>query len=267
MERKVRNLRRGEEKKHFEILNLCFPSWGSKEKWRKKYSQEGFDATKDVLIVEENGEWIGGVAVWFREVFLKEGRKAKVYIAGDGYVHPSHRGKGVYSTFMRRSIEVGRKRGASFGFGFISIYSVPFTALPKYGFVDIFYPMTRIFVLNAENFLKYMMKKVQNISVPRKYDGMKLKLIISSDSAKGKFTVSKIFYVRQGKLWELTSKYYMNNGKIDLQISTNIQMLLEIFENFHLRKKILYPTVFIAFIKRRLKLRFSIKFLKSILRA
>lgn len=263
---KFRNIRQGEEKRHFEMLNLCFGPWGSEEKWRSKYLQENFDVTENVIIIEENGEWIGGVTTWFREAFLKEGRKAKVYIAGDGYVHPNHRGKGAYSTFMRRSIKVGRKRGASLGFAFISLHGVGFKALPKYGFVDVFHPMTRIFVLNAKNFLKYMMKKVQNIRVPRKYDGMKLKLIISSDSPKGKFAVSKIFHIRQGKLWELASENCVNNGKIDLQIDTDIQTLLKIGEYFYLRKKISYLTVFIALVRRRLKLRFSLKLVKLIWR-
>jgi len=69
MQRTVRNLKRGEEKKHFEMLNLCFKLWGSEEKWRRLYLQPGLDATKNVIVVEENKEWIGGATAWFREAF------------------------------------------------------------------------------------------------------------------------------------------------------------------------------------------------------
>ena len=265
MQRTVRNLRRGEEKKHFEMLNLCFKPWGSEEKWRRLYLQPSFGATKNVIIVEENKEWIGGATAWFREASLRENRKVKVYIAGDGYVHPNHRGKGVYSTFMRGLNKLARKKGASLGFGFVSVHGTPFIALPRYGFVDIFHPATKILILNPENFLQFIITQMQNVDFPKNFEGLRLKLLVSFVVPKGKHAISRTFHVKKGKLRELPSRVG-DIKNIDLRVKTDINMLLKISSYFYLKKKTLFPILFIAFLRRRLAFRFSLNFLRMILR-
>lgn len=265
MRRAVRNLRRGEEIKHFEMLNLCFAAWGSKKKWERLYLQPHFDITKNVVVVEENGEWIGGGTAWFRETFLKTNGKTKAYIAGDGYVHPNHRGKGVYSTFMRSLNRLAKKRGASLGFGFISLYGIPFLALRKYGFIDIFHPMTKYLVLNPKNFLHFLIAQLGDFDLPKKLEGLKLGLTISFRVSNRKCTVNKILQIRNGILRE-SDENARNVEDIDLTIRTDIQTLLFIFRCFFLKKKAIFPVILIAILSRHLKLRFSLKFVKMLLK-
>ena len=266
MKIKVRNLKPEEEKSHLEMLNLCYGRWGSEEKWRKRYHQSGFDITKNVLVVEELGKWIGGVTTWFREAFLKNNKKLKLYIAGDAYVHPDHRGKGVYSISMRKSMELARRNGATLGLGFISIYAVPFVALPRYGFVDIFYPETRIFVLKPERFIHFISRQLQLVNFPKKLEGIKVQLAISLNTPQRK-TVVRAFEVKKGKLCELTdeSAPQMTLRKIDLQVTADMKTLLKIFSYFSLKKRSLPLVLLKAFLQRRLELGLSINFLKKIL--
>ena len=266
MKIKVRNLKPEEEKSHLEMLNLCYGRWGSEEKWRKRYHQSGFDITKNVLVVEESGKWIGGVTIWFREAFLRNNKKLKLYIAGDGYVHPDHRGKGVYSIFMRKSMELAERNGATLGLGFISIYDIPFVALPKYGFVDIFYPETRIFALKPERFIHYMTRRLQLANFPKKLEGIKVQLAISLNTPQRQAVV-KTFEVKRGKLRELTDEPapQMAHKKIDLQVTADMETLLKIFSYFYLKKRSLLLILLKAFLQRRLKLGLSINFFKKIL--
>lgn len=263
-DRIVRNLKLGEERKHFEILNLCFNPWGTEERWKRFYSQEEFEAPQNVLVVEEDGKWIGGVTAWFREAFLKHDKKVKVCIAGDGYVHPEHRGKGVYSTFMRAVNKLGQERRASLGMGFISLFDVPFIALPKYGYTDVFYPTTRILVLHPKRFLNFLIKELENAELPRKFDGLRVKLTVSFKSPKGRHMISEIFKLKNGKLSKVAAlSPNETSRKIDLQIYADIETLMKTFERFFLRKKTLFPFLVLDIFRRRLKIRFSFKFLKA----
>lgn len=263
MKRNIRNLRIGEEKKHFEMLNLCFDPWGSKEKWKRFYVQPDFDITKNVVVAEENGEWAGGGTAWFREAISEKNSKIKVYLAGDLYVHPKHRGKGIYSAAMRSLNDLAQKGGATLGFAFPSIYTTPSVALPKYGFVNIFYPTTRILVLNPEKFLQYLISQVQEAYLPRKFEGLKFRLIVSFSLPQRRCRLCRTFQVKSGRLNELTGA--IEETKVDLTIDTDIDMLLRISTCFYLRKKALFPMLFLAFLRRRLKLRFSMDFLRIVL--
>jgi len=262
--RKIRNLRPGEEEKHLEMLNLCFDPWGSIEKWKKMYVQPNFDVTKNVVIVEENGEWAGGGTAWFREALTKTSKKIKVYLAGDLYVHPHHRGKGIYSTAMRSLNDLAQKRGAAIGFAFPSIYRTPSIALPKYGFARVFHPTTRILVLNPEKFLQYLIHQAQEAYLPRKFEGLRLKLVVCFNLARRGHKVLRTFQVKKGKLCELASAVE-DTKKFDLTINTDIDILLGISACFYLRQKALFPRLLLAFFRRRLRVRFSLNFLRSIL--
>jgi len=266
MKIKVRNLKPEEEKSHLEMLNLCYGRWGSKERWRKRYHQSEFDITKNVLVVEESGKWIGGVTTWFREAFLRNNKKIKLYIAGDAYVHPNHRGKGVYSISMRKSMELAQRKGATLGLGFISIYAIPFVALPRYGFVDIFYPQTKIFVLKPERFIHYVSRLLQLANFPKKLEGIKIQLAISLNTPQRQ-TIGRVFEVKKRKLCELTdeSAPQIAHRKTDLQVTADMNALLKILFVFYLKKRSLLIILLKAFLQRRLKLGLSISFLKKIL--
>ena len=259
---KFRNLRRGEEKKHFEMLNFCFGPWGSEEKWRSKYLQEGFDATENVIVVEENGKWIGGCTSWFREAFIKGGKKVKVHISGDGYAHPNHTGKGVYSTSVQISSEQARNEGASLSLGFVSVYLGPIVALSKRGFPDIFHPETRILVLNPERFFRFITVQLQNVRFPRELEGIKLRLHIWVKHLKGKAIVHKLFQISNRKLNEIA---HAPDMKVDLEIATDVEMLLKIFRYFFLKKRSTLLILLFALLRSRFRLKLSARFAKRIL--
>lgn len=257
-------MRVGEEKKHFEILNLCFNPWGDWEKWRRRYEQPDFNLTENVLVVEENNDWVGGGTVWFRDAFVQNDKKTKVCIAGDGYVHPNQRGKGIYSTIMQSLNELARKKGASLGFGFISIYGAPFMALPKYGFVDVFYPATKILVLNPERFMVFLTTQMKEISFPKKFEDLKLKLTIFFKNLKKKHEVARVFEIQNGCLHELKGGI-KNVRNVDLSIETDIGTLLKIFRYLYFKKKTLFMMVFANFLIGRFRIRCSTRFIRIVL--
>jgi len=262
-ERKVRYLRVGEEKKHLEALNSCFNPWGDESEWKRKYTEfPRFNFTKNVIIVEESGEWAGGGTAWFREASLSNNKKLTVYEAGDLYVLPTFRGKGIYSTAMRSLNEMARKRGAALGFAFPNIYHIAATALPKYGFADVFYPITKILLLKPERFFNYFLSRLEEFVFPPKFDDLKIKLIVSFDE-KHDHPVSMMFGVEKGRLKELTST--TEGEKIDLVIKADMGLLTKAFSLFYRRKKILYLHLFFALLCRRLGVRFSLRFLKTFL--
>ena len=265
MDRKTRNLRPGEEKKHFDMLNFCFQPWGDEEKWKRHYEQPNFRATQNVVVVEENNEWIGGGTAWFRDAFVRNSKKTKVYAAGDGYVHPNHRGKGVYSTFMKSLNELARKRGASLGFGFISLYETPFIALPKYGFVDAFYPLTYVQILNPNKFLDFVFAQLKEVYLPQRFEKLTLKLTISFKVLKRNQEITRIFQVTKGNLCEVNNAVG-NKAKTDLSIKADIGTMLKIFRLFYLKKKTLPLIALSNFACGRLRIRFSIRFVKMMLR-
>ena len=264
MDRKVRNLRVGEEKKHFAMLNLCFQPWGDEEKWKRYYEQQNFNATENVVVVEEGREWMGGGTAWFRDVFLRNDRKTRVYIAGDGYVHPNHRGKGVYSSFMQGLNELARRKKASLGFGFISIYGTPFKALPKYGFVDIFYPSTHILVLNPYKFFNFLVAQLKEISFPNNFEGLRVKMTIPFITPKGKREVTRILEVKEGVLREVEGNLG-GADNVDVAIKADVGVLLRILRHIYLKKRTLFLIVFANFLLGRFRMRFSARFAKMAL--
>lgn len=247
------------------MLNLCFEPWGKIEEWKRVYVNfPGFDLTKNVLIVEENGKWVGGGTAWLREAVLKNGKKLLVYLAGDLYVHPDHRGKGIYSIAMKNLNKMASQRGAVLGFAFPSIYRVPTIALPKYGFVGIKYPVTKVHVLNFERFIDFLLLRLTKAYLPKIFDSLKIKLTISFDSLEDKCEANRFFELRGGQFNKITEQTEAIKD-FDLMIKTNLSILLKIVSSFYLSKKKFLSVSLIAILRRELKVRFSKKMLKALL--
>jgi len=262
--RRVRTLKRGEGTAHFNMLNLCYEPWGSKEEWERRYIlHPDFDVTKNVVIVEENGEWAGGGTAWFRKALLGNNKKIMVYGAGDLYVHPDHRGKGVYSTAMRSLNQLAQKKGAVLGFAFPSIYRLPAVALPKYGFVEVFHPRTHVFALNPNKFFHFLIFRAKKAYLPEKFNGIKFKLTVSFDTPNGKHAITETFQVEKGQISE--SKEASDKEHVDLAIKTEIGVFLEIVCDFYLGKRTLIISLLAALLRGRLRFRFSLRFIRSFL--
>ena len=263
-ERRIRTLKRGEETKHFNVLNLCYDPWGSKEEWRRRYVlHPDFDVTENVVIVEENGEWTGGGTAWFRKANLRNNKKVMVYGAGDLYVHPDHRGKGVYSTAMRGLNQLARKKGSVLGFAYPSIHRLPKVALPKYGFFEVLHPRTHVFVLNPKKFFDFLISRAKMAYLPEKFNGIKFKLTVSFDTPNGKHAITETFQVEKGRISE--SKEAPSKEHVDLTIKTEISVLLKIFSGFYLGKRTLVFFMLEALLRGRLRFRFSTRFIRSFL--
>lgn len=256
--RTVRTLIAGEEKKHLDMLNLAYDPWGDQEEWRKKYIQPEFSVDQNVLVVEENGKWAGGGTAWFREALLKDGRKTKVYAAGDLYVHPGHRGKGIYSTAMESLNKMAREKGAVLGFAFPSIFRLPSIALQNYGFVNIIHPKTRICILNPENFFTYIVSQLKTAYFPSRLNDTTIMLTVHFDSPKKGTSLTRAFRVEKGTISELTE-----TKKTDLKVTVNIDTLLKLSSAFYLGRKSFYPLLVSSIVHGRLRFRFSPRFLKA----
>lgn len=261
---RIRTLRLGEETAHFNMLNLCFDPWGHQEEWKRRYVlYPNFDVEENVVIVEKNGAWAGGGTAWFREALMKNNKKIMVYCAGDLYVHPDHRGRGVYSTAMRSLNQLAKRKGSVLGFVFPSIYRLPAMVLPKYGFVRVFYPMTHVFVLNPKKFFKFLISRAKKAYLPEKFNGMRFELTVSFDTPSGKHIITETFQVEKGQISE--SKEVPDKDHVDLAVKTEIGVLLKIVGGFYLGKRALILSLFAALLRGRLRFRFSTRFIRLFL--
>jgi hypothetical protein len=186
-----------------------------------------------------------------------------VYGAGDLYVHPGHRGKGMYSTAMRSLNQLAQKKGAALGFAYPSIYRLPAMALPKYGFVETFYPTTHVLVLNPEKFFRFLVSRAKKAFFSEKFNGIRLKLIVSFNTPKGRRQISEKFLVENGQINELQAT--REKEHFDLAAETEASVLLRLVSGFYLGRRGLLLFVLSNLVKRRLKVRFSIRFLKLFL--
>jgi GNAT superfamily N-acetyltransferase len=260
----TRTLRRNEETAHFNMLNLCYAPWGSLEEWTRRYIHHpDFDVTENVVVVEENSQWAGGGTGWFREALLKNNKSVRVYGAGDLYVHPNHRGKGIYSTAMRSLNQLAQEKGAALGFAYPSIYRLPAMALPKYGFVEVFYPTTQVLVLNPEKFFRFLTSRAKKAFFSEKFNGIRLNLTVSFNTPKGKREITGKFMVENGQVQELPAT--SEKEQMDLAVKTEAGVLLRLVSGYYLGKRRLLIFVLKNLIRRRLRVRFSMKFLKSFL--
>ncbi len=176
--RQMRPLKPEEYNAHLAMLNLAFAPWGSQEDWAHKYTQPGFDPARNVLVAEQDGEWIGGGSAWFREALIN-GKKVPVYLPGDLYTHPEHQGKGVYSMAMKSLNSLGKERGAVLGMTFPSLRAMPYHALTHYGFCDVFQPSTKIKLLRPAGLIELLAD--ERISILHKLEGKHIKLAVDSD--------------------------------------------------------------------------------------
>lgn len=161
---KIRYLREDEHAQHLAILNLVFNPWGSAVDWDNKYKQPGMDVTKNVMIVEEEGEWVGGLSFWIRDALLND-KKAKVYVVGDAYCHPDHLGKGVNSAATKAYRKLLKAdQDAALSITFTSNQRAPFSAAQKHGYYPILRPTTKIKLLKPDRLISLV-------------DGRKLKIL------------------------------------------------------------------------------------------
>lgn len=263
-EERIRTLKHGEETAHFNMLNLTYDPWGSEEEWKRRYRlHPDFDITENVVIVEKNGQWAGGGTAWFREALLKNNKKIPVYAAGSLYVHPDFRGKGVYSTAMRSLNQLAQKKGAALGFTFPAIYRIVAVALPKYGFVPIFYPTTNVLVLNPDKFFQFLISRAQKTYFPENLNGIKFRLTVSFNTAQDRREISGTFRIENGQIYE--SRESQDKGHVDLTVKTEIGTLMQIISAFYIGRRALLFRLFSASVMRRLKIRFSMKLFRAFL--
>jgi GNAT superfamily N-acetyltransferase len=264
-QKEARTLRHDEKKKHLDMLNLCHRPWGSEAKYRRLYSQEGFDVTKNVVVIEENGKWLGGVTGWFRQVFAKGDRMVPAYCSGDGYTLPNHRGKGVSTLALRTLQRMAAERGVALGFGFISTFNIAYRiALPKMGFVDAFYPETKVIVLNPDKFFDYIVtERLKEIQLPRKFESMKIALTVSFVSQKQKIMIKRAYEVKNGSPEQIRVEAEPpKRQKMDLQIAADIETFARVFSYLYSGRKF-YLSLLKFLLLRKMRLRFSLKLLKA----
>ena len=261
---RIRTLRLREETAHFEMLNLCFDPWGSRQEWKRRYVlYPDFDVAENVIIVERNGEWAGGGTAWFRQALMKNNKKTMVYCAGDLYVHPDHRGRGVFSTAMLSLNQLAQRKGSALGFAFPPIYSLAAMSLPKYGFVGVFYPMTHVSVLKPKKFFRFLISRAKKAILPEKFNGIKFRLIVSFDTPNGKHVITETFQVERGQISEC--KDASAKEHVDLAVKTEIGVLLKIVCGFYFGKRVLILSLLSALLRGHVRFRFSTRFIRSFL--
>lgn len=262
--RRTRTLQHGEEKKHFQTLNMCYAPWGDEGEWKRRYLEfPGFDIAKNVLIVEEKSEWAGGVTVWFREAVLSNGKKIKVSLPGDGYVLPAFEGKGVFSTSMHAVNEMSRREGALLSFAFPAVYGHSALALSKYGYMNVLYPTAKVYILKPERFLDDFLSRTRRVVLNERFDGLKVKLIVPLDKNKKEW-VERVLHVEKGEFKELKINAD-DRTDFDLTIKADVELIINTASLFYRQKRRLYLILLGSLVRRRLGLRFSLKLLRALM--
>jgi len=262
--RRTRTLQHGEEKKHFQTLNLCYAPWGDEDEWKRRYLEfPSFDIAKNVLIVEEKGEWAGGVTVWFREAVLSNGKKIKISLPGDGFVLPAFEGKGVFSTSMRAANEISRREGALLSFAFPAVYGHSALALSKYGFMNVLYPTAKVYILKPERFLDDFLSRTRRVVLNERFDDLKVKLMVPLNRNKKRW-IERALRIEKGEIKEM-KRNPDDQIKYDLTVKADVELIINAASLFYRRKRRLYIILLGSLLRRRLGLRFSLKFLRVFL--
>lgn len=248
-QRKTRLIKPEEVNKHLDMLNLAFAPWGSRQEWENKYVQPDFKITENVIVVEEDGKWVGAGTAWFRDALINE-NKIKIYMPGNLFTHPDHTGKGIYSTAMKALNQLGQENGAVFGITFPSPLALPFRALPGYGFCDVVRPKTKIKLLKPEAML--LLLEDEKIGILQKLEGKRVAVII-----KGEKT---LFEIKDSSLRKTTEL-----GQVDITIKSELKTLFNIFAGSRQSKSKLVSSTFGAMLRGRLSVRISIKDLARVL--
>jgi predicted N-acetyltransferase YhbS len=214
--RQVRPIKLEEVAKHLDMLNQAYAPWGSKVEWDSKYTQPGFKPAENILVVEEDGQWVGGGTAWYRDAIVN-GKRVKVYMPGDLFTHPEHGGKGIYSTSMRGLNKLAREKGATLGVTFPSPRGLPYRVLPKYGFYDIYRPRTKIKLINPARLIS--MLEHEKISILQRFEGSKIRLKTPSETV--------LFEVKESSL-----KHVSKIHNVDISIRSDFLTLFRIFARY-----------------------------------
>ena len=234
--RQVRLIKPEEVARHLDMLNQAYAPWGSQAEWENKYTQPGFRPTENILVVEEDGKWVGGGTAWYREAIVN-GKRVRVYMPGDFFTHPEHRGKGVYSTSHRGLKKLAREKGAALGVTFPSPRGLPYRALPKYGFCDIYRPRTKIKLLNPARLIP--MLEHEKIGILQKFEGKRIRLVTPAEVV--------LFEVKDSSL-----KRVAEIPKADISIRSDFPTLFRIFARYQEGKRQLVLAAMRAVLSGRL---------------
>jgi len=248
---KVRNLREEEQGQHLSILNLCFDPWGNEEAWERKYKQPGVNVTKNILVVEEDGKWIGGLSLWVRDILIT-GKRAKVYLGGDVYCHPDHVGKGVYSAATKayRKMVVA-DRDAALSLTFVSKQELPFGALQRHGYCPILYPATKIKLLKPERLANLL-------------DGRELKMLERLQGANIRIATKSgdlLFVVKDGHLRRVAQ-----TERVDIVVRSDLQSLFRVYGRSMEGKRALVGSAMVMILTGRLSVRVAFRSIPRLIR-
>jgi hypothetical protein len=136
-------------------------------------------------------------------------------------------------------------------------------ALPKYGFVEVFYPTTQVLVLNPEKFFEFLISRAKKAFFPEKFNRLRFKLTVSFNTPKGRREITGRFQVENGQVQELQAT--SEKEHMDFAVKTEAGVLLRLVGGYYLGKRRLLIFVLTNLIRRRLRVRLSMKFLKSFL--
>ena len=219
--RQVRLIKPEEMAKHLDMLNQAYAPWGSQAEWENKYTQPGFRPTENILVVEEDGKWVGGGTAWYRDATVND-RRVRVYMLGDSFTHPEHGGKGIFSTSTRGLNRLAKERGVALGVTFTSPRGLSYRALPKYGFYDIYRPRTKIKLLNPARLIPMLVH--EKIGILQKFEGKRIRLVTPAEVV--------LFEVKDSSL-----KRVSEIPKADISIRSNFPTLFWIFARYQEGKR------------------------------
>lgn len=248
---KIRYLREDEHAQHLAILNLVFKPWGSEVNWENKYKQPGMDVTKNVMIVEEDSTWVGGLSFWVRDVLIAD-KRAKIYLVGDAYCHPDHLGKGVNSAATKAYRKLLKAdRDAALSITFTSNQRAPFSAAQRHGYSPILCPATKIKLLKPERLVNLLDGRKLNIL--ERFQGTSIRIVTECGDI--------LFVVKDGQLTRVAQ-----TARVDIVVRSSMESLFRIYAKSMQGKRALVTATAVMVLSRRISARVAFRSMPRLIR-
>ena len=119
-----------------------------------KRSRRKFVVTESRVAVEKDGQQVSGLHLGRRDFQVARDTYLSMGTIGGVSTRPGHRGQGLSSAVMGRTVEEMRKRGLATSGLYTGTRIVAHRLYRRYGFVDVFIPHMRTLILDVGAYLR-----------------------------------------------------------------------------------------------------------------
>lgn len=125
----------GVDLEYLECLNTAFGNWGDARRFNWHFRRVTSFPAADLLVCREGEKLAAGSAITYRRLRLPNDEEIGVGIITGSWTLPQHRGKGLFSRIIERSIEQAETKGAKLILAFVTADNVSCRLMQGFGSV------------------------------------------------------------------------------------------------------------------------------------